>query len=105
MHDARSERRRENRFAIGAQAVLRNLDGGEAYPAVTVNISPGGLLLKLTAGNPFEVGQAVVCEIAVHDSAEPFVSWGVGRVIRVDRMNAAVELKSGVFPPQDSGSS
>ena len=72
------------------------------YPALTLNLSTGGLLLKLMESSPFKVGDHVECEIALPDDPErAFASWGAGRVVRVDPRNAAVELRSGIFPSTD----
>lgn len=103
LSDQALDRRREPRFAIGARAVLKNRkDKSRTCPAVTLNISAGGLLLQLNEPCLFEVGDDVECEIALTDDPEQaFASWGIGRVIRVDRLNAAVELSSGIFGPPD----
>ena len=102
--DSQPDRRREERFLIGAAAVLRLAGGAEAYPAITLNISAGGLLLKLTEPVPFQVDDQIECEIALpEDPKRAFASWGAGRVVRVDRLNAAVELRSGVFTSADLG--
>ena len=94
-----SDRRREPRFSIGAQAILRLSDSDETYPALTVNISSSGLLLKLMGACPFEVGDHVVCEVALPNSPnEALATWGVGHVVRVDETRTAIELRSGIFP-------
>jgi hypothetical protein len=95
--DVSSDRRREPRFSIGVPAIIRR--GGDAYPATTLNICAGGVLLKLAEVSPFKVDDRVVCEIALTDIPEQaFASWGVGRVVRVEETRTAVELKSGIFP-------
>ena len=95
------DRRREPRFAIGAKATLQR-DPGDQYPAVTLNISSGGLLLKIEDTNPFAIGDQVVCEIALPDVADgAFAEWGIGHVVRIDHANAAIELRAGVFQSQD----
>lgn len=92
-----SERRRETRFSVGSQAILRRREGGDTYSAMTLNISTGGLLLAVSP-NPFAVGDELLCEIALPDAPDQaFVSWGLGRVVRVDDSKGAIELKSGVF--------
>jgi c-di-GMP-binding flagellar brake protein YcgR len=101
MSEDHTERRREPRFSIGAEAVLRRCDSQQSYPATTVNVSAGGLLLKLAETCPFQVGEHLICEVALADSAErALASWGVGRVVRVDQVNMAVELKAAVFSPE-----
>ena len=93
-----SERRHEPRFSIGAQAVLRRPEGSQSYPAVTLNISSGGVLLRLTEANPFSLGDQVFCEIALPESPdEPFAAWGTGQVVRISHADAAIELKAGIF--------
>jgi Tfp pilus assembly protein PilZ len=100
--DEQPDRRREPRFSIGAQAVLRMQGDSKTYAAVTLNVSTGGLLLKVTESNPFTVGDNVECEIALPDAPqEAFASWGVGRVVRIDESGAAVELRSGIFTAAD----
>lgn len=95
--DEWSDRRREPRFSIGVPAIVRR--GDDAYPATTLNICAGGVLLKLAEVSPFKVNDRVVCEIDLTDVPEQaFASWGVGRVVRVEETRTAVELKSGIFP-------
>jgi len=97
-----ADRRREPRFSIGAQAVLRKQSESQGYCAVTLNISTGGLLLRLAESTPFKVGDHVECEIALRDDTDQaFASWGFGTVLRVDEVSAAIELKSGIFAPAD----
>jgi len=92
------DRRKSPRFEIGAEAILHSRRDNTPYSAVTVNISAGGLLLRATTPHPLQVGDEVVCEIASVDVPDlPFVSWGMGSVVRVDSSNAAIELKCGIF--------
>jgi Tfp pilus assembly protein PilZ len=101
MSDHPSDRRREPRFSIGAKVILRGRNGAGAYSALTRNISTGGLLLQLLEKTPFQIGQDVICEIELQNSSEhAFASWGVGRVVRIDPANAAIELSSGIFTPE-----
>lgn len=96
-----SDRRREPRVEAEVQALLHTANGGETYRATTVNISSGGLLLKTSQPHPFKVGDDVVCELRLPNSAEQaFSCWGVGRVVRASKEDAALELKAGVFPPE-----
>src|SRR5579862_8620664 len=98
MSEDPAERRREPRFSIGAPALLRQQEGRPAFPAITLNVSTGGVLLRLTGANPFRAGDDVLCEIALGDGGgQAFASWGIGRVARVDEASAAIELKSGIF--------
>jgi len=92
------ERRREPRYPIGAEAVLHRRGEDTSYAAVTLNSGTAGILLKVNGTNPFNVGDEVVCEVALKDAPErAFASWGVGRVVRIDESNAAVELQAAVF--------
>ena len=69
---------------------------------MTRNISSGGLLLQMTEPSPFQIGDDVICEIALPDSGQhAFASWGMGRVVRIDPANAAIELSSGIFPASE----
>ena len=98
MQNQGPDRRREPRYYVGAPAVLRRPGGVETYSAVALNASSGGILLQLTGTQPFQVGDEVMCELALPDSAEqPLASWGIGRVIRVDNGQAAIELDAGTF--------
>jgi len=102
MSDEPRDRRREPRSLIRVQAVLRMQGNSVTCPAVTRNISTGGLLLTLTESSPFKVGDHVECEIALPDDpGHAFASWGLGGVVRVDEWNAAVELQSAVFASAD----
>ena len=77
---------------------MRRDDSDEAYPALTVNIGSSGLLLKLMGACPFEIGDRVVCEVALPDCPnEALTKWGVGHVVRVDETRTAIELRSGIF--------
>lgn len=99
MEDRVPERRKEPRCTMEVQAVLRRLKDGESFPAITLNISSQGLLLRPTQRHPLQVGDDVLCDLALPNGAETaFSYWGIGRVVRVDRENAAIELKAGVFP-------
>lgn len=94
-----ADRRREPRFAAKIQALVRHRDGGDSYPAVTLNISAGGLLLRTSQPHPFQVGDEVVCELALpNNDGQGFSSWGVGRVVRASADDTALELKAGMFP-------
>jgi PilZ domain-containing protein len=102
MQDHISDRRSEPRFFVGAPAILRRPNGDEAFPAVTLNVSAGGLLIEVAGGHPFLVGEPLVCELALPDRPEqPFASWGIGRVVRVDHAEAAIELEAATFAPLD----
>jgi hypothetical protein len=97
MEDTRQNRRREQRFEIGGQAVLRAETGGESYPATVLNVSGAGLFLRLDS-HPFQVGDEVVCEIKLPERPEQaFASWGLGRVVRMDLRGVAIELDSATF--------
>lgn len=79
--------------------MLRRPGGGETYSAVALNASSSGILLQLTGTQPFQVGDEVMCEVSLPDSPEqPLASWGVGRVVRVDDSQTAIELEAGTFP-------
>jgi hypothetical protein len=92
------ERRKEPRYYVGAPVVLRHARGEETYSAVTLNVSASGILLKLSGDQPFQIGDDVLCEVSLPGTPEqPLLSWGVGRVIRVDDHQAAIELEGGTF--------
>lgn len=94
------DRRREPRFEVGGHALVRLEAGHESYHATVVNVSGGGLFLKLEAPHPFKVGDEVTCEIALPSvPQQPFASWGLGRVVRVDSTGAAIELHVATFVP------
>ena len=100
-----TERRREPRYEVGAAAILRKKSDQNSYAAVTLNSSSAGLLLQVSEDHPFNVGDEVVCEIALEDAPDrAFASWGVGRVVRCDRSNAAIELTAAVFTAADKKS-
>ena len=93
-----TDRRKGQRFAMSAAAVLSSPNDGRKYPATTVNISGGGVLLRTESSHPFRAGDVVVCEIAPGDLPnQPFFSWALGTVVRAGSNNAAIQLKSGIF--------
>jgi hypothetical protein len=97
MEETRQNRRKEVRFEIGGHAVLRAETGGESYAATVLNVSGAGLFLRLDS-HPFQVGDEVVCEIKLPDRPDqPFASWGMGRVVRMDPRGVAIELDTATF--------
>ena len=102
MSDQSSDRRREPRFSIDSQAVLRRRDGADVFPAVVLNISSGGLLVGLNA-SPFAVADTVIFEIVLpYATEQAFASWGIGRVTRIDESKVAIEINSGIFRSEDT---
>jgi hypothetical protein len=52
--------------------------GAQRYTATVLNVSSGGLSLKL-------------------DTPQAFAAWGMGRVVRVDSTGTAIDLQAGTF--------
>ena len=98
MNGGKQDRRREERFEIGGRAVLRSGSGGQRFEATVLNVSTGGLFLRLDTPYSFQVGDEVVCEARLASTPEQaFASWGLGRVLRVDPTGTAIELQAGTF--------
>jgi len=101
--DYGSDRRREPRFPIHAEATLSLATERQTVPATTGNLSGSGVYLRLLAPFPLSVGDEVTCEFQVrHGSEDALPCWGVGKVVRVEGLNAAVELTAGGFAPPES---
>ena len=87
-----AEKRKEQRYAMGTEAVLER-KSGEQVPAFTLNVSGSGMLLEIkTCG--LLVGEEVRCGIKLYKHKPP-QSWGSGTVVRVDGARVAID-----FDPQ-----
>jgi c-di-GMP-binding flagellar brake protein YcgR len=92
------ERRREVRFAISAQASVETLHNRHTIRATTIDLSGGGVRLKLEDGRRLDLGDKVMCEFKILNAADasmPF--WGVGTVVRIGHDWAAVHFEGGGF--------
>ena len=91
-----SDNRKEPRFPFHASAVIER-SSGEKVPALTVNLSGGGVLLRIESDSTMELGESVTCEVNLYEQ-KPRQSWGRGRVVRVDKSLVAIDFQSETPP-------
>lgn len=93
-----TEKRREPRFQIEANARIKISVGDRSATGHTVNVSGSGALVELSAPLELNVGDRLVCEFDVPaDPDKPLSNWGTGRVLRVEGSRIAIALDSGAF--------
>ena len=86
-----SEKRRENRYLLATEAILKRKTG-EQVLAFTLNVSGSGVLVALR--HPIlHVGEEIRCAIRLYED-KPAQSWGIGRVVRVDDSQVAIAFES-----------
>ena len=77
-----TERRKGPRFDLSGKVVLR----------------PCGLLVELEGPRRLNPGETVTVEIILPPNSEqPFSVWGIGKVVRADGAESAIELSAGGF--------
>jgi len=96
-----SENRKEPRYPFCATAIIER-STGERVPASTVNVSGGGLLLRVEADSTMELGESVTCEVKLYGN-KPLQSWGRGRIVRVDKPLVAIDFQSKMPPCGGAG--
>jgi PilZ domain len=98
-----TEKRKEIRYPIEAEAKVELVKGGQALWATTENLSESGALLHFEEPTQLAVGDEVNCEFTTRRSPDkPLPCWGMGRVVRVDASRAGVELSAAGFDPTES---
>jgi hypothetical protein len=103
MKRKRQERRREVRYPSDAKVMVHR-NGGQATSATAADISTAGMLLHVGQPSEFCVGEEVTVEVELPDNpGAPFSYWGVARVVRVDGVRFAIELRAGTFDRRDQG--
>lgn len=97
-----TERRREPRFPVDAEAVVGLPNSHEFVSATATNLSGAGALLRFAKPVQLAVGDWVVCDFKIRDDPDvPLPYWGAGRVVRADGWSAAIELSAGGLHPLD----
>ncbi len=92
------DRRREPRYPMEVQVVVRREHSRDAVTGFSLNISGGGIYLRLREPLGLKVGEKVTCEIGLPgDSRKGLPAWGIGEVVRVDEQGAAIEFEAGAF--------
>jgi hypothetical protein len=90
------DKRKELRYVLAAGATVVRDKDGHTFHAETENMSGAGILLHFEEPVQFSVGDEVTCVFTVThpvDKALPY--WGMGKVVRVEGCNIAVELHAG----------
>jgi len=97
MEDQTQERRRAQRYPIAARATVRRASG-ETVSATSVNVSSSGILLQVEEPGRFEIGEEVSVELDLPpDHDQPLSVWGVGKIVRLDAQQQAIQLDAGSF--------
>jgi hypothetical protein len=92
MGDERVERRRETRVPVEAGASVES--GGHAAQAKSINMTSTGVLLRFDEPVSLSVGGQVKCGFTASPGANVLLPyWGLGRIVRVNDGDVAVELK------------
>lgn len=94
------ERRRELRYPLEANAILRK-ENGECLRAKAVDISSSGMQLELDQPALLEPEEVVTVELELAGQPDkPLSSWGVGRIAHLNSKRIGVELFAGRFACQ-----
>jgi hypothetical protein len=97
MENLPEERRRALRYPIEARVIVSKTDG-ETVLANCVNVSSSGILIEVEQPSRFQIGEEVTVELDLPNDADKALSvWGVGRVVRVDAQQSAIQLDAGSF--------
>ncbi|HTR39472.1 MAG TPA: PilZ domain-containing protein [Bryobacteraceae bacterium] len=97
MDQKSSDRRKEPRYPLSAQVLLRK-ENGESVYATAIDISSSGMRLQIDGPASLELNEVVTVELELPDQPEkPFSSWGIGRVAHLDSTRMGVELSAGRF--------
>ncbi|HTW65964.1 MAG TPA: PilZ domain-containing protein [Bryobacteraceae bacterium] len=94
------ERRREQRYPIEAQVIVRR-QNGEVLSAQAVDISASGMRVYVPpASCPLTLDEEVTVEVELRDRPDkPFSAWGLGRVVYIDDSGTGIQLYGGHFDP------
>jgi hypothetical protein len=97
MENLPEERRRAPRYPIEARVIVSKTDG-ETVLANCLNVSSSGILIEVEQPSRFQIGEEVTVELDLPNDADKALSvWGVGRVVRVDAQQSAIQLDAGSF--------
>jgi hypothetical protein len=95
MGDEHVERRRETRIPVEADASIASGRNSPAARAKSINMTSTGVLLRFDEPVSLAVGERVTCRFTgSHEPPIPLPYWGLGRIVRVDAANVAVELQA-----------
>jgi hypothetical protein len=86
------DRRKEPRYPVKAYANVRKGEAGEVHHAQVVNASGGGVLLMVRSIHGLAVGDELICEVDLPQGLQAAIPHrGMGRVVRLDGIEAAVQ--------------
>jgi hypothetical protein len=93
------EKRRDTRYPIEAKVIVHR-SGGADIPALAVNISASGMLLKCDTPSTFNLDEELTVDVELPDDpTKPLSTWGVAKVVRANGCQFAVEIFAGMFNP------
>ncbi|MGD1093836.1 MAG: PilZ domain-containing protein [Bryobacteraceae bacterium] len=99
METKNTERRKEPRYQTSAKVVIQK-ERAEPIAAVAADISSSGMLLHMSRPGLLCLGEVVTIDVELPDHSEqPFSSWGIGTVVRVDTEHSAIQICAGIFDP------
>jgi hypothetical protein len=84
------EQRKELRQPVRAAAIIEQRTG-RRISGSTVDLSGSGVLLDLAQPADLAVGEEVGCSVQLYPGKAP-QAWGVGKVVRVDRLRVAIQF-------------
>lgn len=98
--DPSPERRKETRYPVEANVVVRK-SNGNTLRATAVDISSSGMrLLCPNRSCPLTPGEEVTVDVELPEGPDkPFSAWGFGRVAHVNGGGAGIQLYGGHFDP------
>ena len=102
-HSQDGDRRKEIRYPLEAQVIVRT-HNGTAIHATAVDISSSGMRLRFSEPSPLRQGEEITVEVALPDYPDKsFSAWGVGRIAYVDDRGAGIQLLGGQFDAPGPG--
>ena len=79
-------------------AIVVHRESGEAFPALSVNISSSGVFVELEQAIALGPEEILTLDITLPSKMDqPFSTWGLGRVVRRHGKNCAIQLCAGCF--------
>ncbi len=84
------DQRKERRHPVRAVAIVEQKTG-KRISGSTVDLSGSGVLLDLAQPADLAVGEEVGCSVQLYPG-KAAQAWGVGKVVRVDRLRIAIEF-------------
>ena len=97
-----TERRKETRYPIEANALIHK-NCGEAILATATNVSSAGMLLHIEQPANLNLDEQVTVDVKlIGYPNQPFSSWGAARVAHIDDGYFGIQLLGGLFDGEDS---